>query len=432
MKIRGYKDRILQLIKSDGFRASVLMSGGNIFGSGMSAVAMLLVSRNLGPEKFGIFSALFSLLLLVSRLVDVGINLATQRALAKSADHDRRQTEAILVQTLWIKLLTIAGLCLISFLIARPIAHSWLHIDDVTLVRNSLIFAGITLIYEFYISTIQAFHKFSQAAWIAIWQGILKFGSIAVLLLSGKLSVNWAFYVYALAPGAVLINALKNIPTIPSLDIDKKVMRQIFRTATWTGIAVASAALADNIDVLLIQKYLTSYETGLYAAGSRITTFVNLISLSLIAVLSVRVARYHQIEHLQKYLRKAKWMALGGLLGTLLLIPLAGVMITLTVGNAYQGGLMALAWQLTATAISTATGPFAALFYLFDRPQYYAASGLLLMLTLIGMDLWLIPVWGIDGAGVAKVVARIVVLGYTLYSAYGAYQTHYARHTKKL
>lgn len=406
---------ITQMWNSEGLRATALVSGGNIIGSGLSAVAMLIISRRLGPKDFGIFSAAFSLLLLVSRVIDLGVNLAIQREMSRGAHGDRRHFKRYVVNAGLIKVLSCGLLVVLGWVYAPVIAVDWLHIDDVNLIRASIILSTLTIFYEFYVSTIQALHRFSEAAIISVSQGVVKFVSILGLIKGGQLNVSLAFYTYALTPGLVLLPMIRHLEKFSgSWQVDTDLMKRIWQAAQWMSIAIISAALADSIDILLIQRFLNSQETGLYSAASKITLFVNLISLSLITVLSVRVARYHQIEHLNAYIRKAKWVALAGFIGTALLIPVSGFLVYFTVGNEYEGGISSLSWLLLASGLSTATGPYAALFYLFDRPMYYAWSGILLMVSLIAFDWIMIPIWGIDGAGMAKLIARLLVLVFTL------------------
>lgn len=398
---------------SEGLRTSVLVSGGNIFGAVLSGIAMLLLSRILGPGDFGVFSAAFSLLLLVSRIADIGVNLATQRAVSR--EHSSKFIRTLLAHAVLVKLILSLLLILIGCLGADYIASEWLRMEQVRLVRASFVFASFTIAYEFYLSTIQALHRFGEAALIAVSQGIVKLGVVGGMAAMKILNVEWAFYLYGLAPGLILLNASAYVNYISSLfRYDPVVARELWRASKWTSLAIVSSALADNIDVLLVQRFLSAEETGLFSAASRITLLINLVSLSLITVLSVRVAKYKEINHLNAYLRKAKWLAIASLVGSLLLIPMSGLLIFFTVGEAYQGSSVALAWLLVSTGLATATGPFTALFYLFDRPDYYAWSGLLLMVSIIAFDAVLIPLWGIDGAGMAKLLARFMVLVFTL------------------
>jgi O-antigen/teichoic acid export membrane protein len=108
----------------------------------------------------------------------------------------------------------------------------------------------------------------------------------------------------------------------------------------------------------------------------------------------------------------------------MLTLPFAELAIKLTVGNAYLAATIPLQVLLIATALTGAATPYVALFYLFDRPQYYAIAGVIQTIVLIGGDLIFIPQFGLLGAAWVRVVVRIVILLFTLVYARSAYVAH--------
>jgi O-antigen/teichoic acid export membrane protein len=167
---------------------------------------------------------------------------------------------------------------------------------------------------------------------------------------------------------------------------------------------------------------MSSYDTGIWSGASRIATFAGVIGWSIGSVLSVRVARYSDPKHLREYLSKAWKLALLVIFVLVLSIPLAGLSISLTIGPAYLSGTLPLQILLLATGISGATAPYIALFYLFDKPQYYAYAGLLQTAILIGGDLLFIPQFGLIGAATVRVVVRLSVTIFTLLYVRSSYR----------
>jgi len=105
----------------------------------------------------------------------------------------------------------------------------------------------------------------------------------------------------------------------------------------------------------------------------------------------------------------------------LLTIPLSGLAIYLTVGPEYLAATASLQILIIAAGLAAATTPFAALFYLFDRPQYYAYAGILSTGILLLGDYFTIPVWGLTGAAITRIVVRVAVLIFTLIYTRKAY-----------
>jgi O-antigen/teichoic acid export membrane protein len=104
--------------------------------------------------------------------------------------------------------------------------------------------------------------------------------------------------------------------------------------------------------------------------------------------------------------------------------PLA---IRFTVGPDFAPATSSLNLLLISTAILAATSPFVALFYLFDKPQYFAYSGIIGSALLIGGDFWAIPAYGLVGAGYVRILSRLAVLLFTVIYARLAYRAHFTR-----
>lgn len=400
---------------SEGIRSSVVVSSGNVLGSGMSAVAMIILSRGLGPKDFGLFSALFSLLLITSRACDMGINLATHRYVAQTSD-DVKVLMAFLSQAATLKFILSCSVMLLGWWWAPTIADSWIRTDRVDLVRAVIVLALVNMGYEFFLAVVQGLHKFTYAALLTVAQGTVKFLTTLGLFLVGNLSVAVAIYVYSLAPIVFLLGIWPTLKMVKKYYVfSGKRFNLVWTTLKWTSIAVISATITENIDVLLIQRFLSSYETGIFSAASRITLFVTLIGASVIGVMSIRVAKYRDRANLLKFLRKAHLVAGISLVGVLLLIPMSSFIISISVGDAYVQSQFPLALLLLSAALKLVKGAYAALFYLFDQPEYYAISGVLLATSLLSLDVFLIPRMGILGAAWARIISESVVLVFTIF-----------------
>src|SRR5258708_5698349 len=92
-----------KLRQSDGLRQSLITVVGNTFATGLSAVALILISRMLGPIQFGEFSVGFALIMILNRLNDIGLNTTITKFASRSA-HDQESVQAIFSYTLKVKL----------------------------------------------------------------------------------------------------------------------------------------------------------------------------------------------------------------------------------------------------------------------------------------------------------------------------------------
>jgi len=416
-------------LKSKGLLSIAVLGSGNIIGTIISAIALILFSRFMGPTEFGLFSAAFAAMQLVVRLSDLGTNMAVERAIARVHDISTDLTDRLMRVAFWFKFSCFVVSMIIAWILTPWIAHSFLKIDDIDLIRLAFAISFGTVFFEYSTVVFQSTHRFGMVARITIAQALGKLIFGLIFIWQGMLHATTALILYGLLPGVgALLGWSRHI--LSSFALPKtwrKDLGIILKVAKWTSIAAIAATLSDNIDTLLVQSFMNSYETGIWSGATRIATFAGVIGWSIGSVLSVRVARYQDPKHLKEYLSKAWKLSLLVLVVLLCTVPFAGLAIQYTIGGAYLSGTIPLQILLIATGISGATAPYVALFYLFDKPQYYAITGIIQTLILIVGDLILIPAYGLLGASSVRVMVRVIVAIFTLLYVIRSYR-QFLRH----
>ncbi len=406
-----------------------VLGGGNVIGTIISALALILFSRFMGPVEFGLFSAAFAAMQIVVRISDLGTNMATERQVARVHAQNPELSDRLLRSALYFKGIAFLILLSLGWVLAPWLAGK-LNIPSVALVRSAFLLSAGTIFFEFSTLVFQSTARFALVARITIAQAIGKLLFGAIFIWQGLLQSTQALLIYGLLPGiGALLGWKRN--TLSSLKLPKTWaldLKTILSVAKWTGIAALAATAADNIDTLLVQSFMSSYDTGIWSGAVRIATFAGVIGWSVGSVLNVRVARYHDRAHLNEYLKKSWKISLAILFGLVLTIPLARFAIELTIGSAYLEGTTSLQVLILAAGLSGAAAPYVALFYLFDKPEYYAITGIMQTLILVAGDLIFIPTHGLIGAAWVRVIVRLTVLVFTLIYARRAYAWHYRQH----
>lgn len=419
-----------QLVKSKGLLSIFVLGSGNVIGTIISAITLILFSRFMGPAEFGLFSAAFAAMQIVVRLSDLGTNMAAERAIARVHGKDDKLSSRLMRVTLYFKIMSFAICLIIAWLLAPWISQSLLHIQNIGLIRLSFALALGTIFFEYSTIVFQSTHRFSRVARITIAQAVGKLLFGLIFIWQGILHATSGLLIYGLMPGIGAIAGWNN-STLRSFALPmswKKDIRLILKVAKWTAIAAIAATLADNIDTLLVQSFMSSYDTGIWSGAVRIAGFASLLGWSVGSVLNVRVAKYHDKKNLDQYLKKAWKLALFIFIALVICVPLASLAIKLTIGGAYLSGTIPLQILIVAAGLSGASAPYVALFYLFDRPQYYAIAGVVQTIILIFGDLLFIPQYGLIGAAWVRVVVRIAILLFTLIYARRSYVRHFSAH----
>lgn len=398
---------------STGIRQTLITIVGNTLATGLSALALILISRLLGPEKFGVFSVGFSVMLILQRVNDFGLNAAMLKFAGASQDNDQRRSifNFILKCKLIISLI-IGSIGLLSY----QYLASWLHFSHASILLLAITIGLSSVYYEHLITILQSIYAFSEAVLANGMQSFLKLVLALATFGGGFASLNWLTALYMLAPLVPTLAAKLFLPKWvmqKNLPLSSEFRHKIWQMTKHSAIAFIAAGLIENLDVLFVQRYLNEYETGLLGGVSRIALLFSLVAFSLGNVLNPRVARYQEKIHLQTYLKKSLLVLVAAFTGFLLFIPFARWSIFLTIGPDYLPGQTILLLLVAASFITIATMPFIAMFYSYDSSWYFSVSGILQLLIVVVGNAWFVPQYGLMAAAYTRLIMRLFLFIFT-------------------
>lgn len=428
-----------KLFYNTGLRQSLLMVFGNAFGQVFSAIALIIITRALGPSRFGEFSVGFALLLILVRVNDLGLTTVIHRFGPQATKQEA--INKLFSYTFKLKIITAVSIALIGIATGPTLAKA-LHFENTTIIVLAFILSSATVLYEQLQAMLQALHRFSQSVVINAIQAVTKFvGAVALMiavnasgtgtnqgitsLLSSSFLTTATFFWYMLAPALPIVVFKKLFPSWVSLRFlanfsqEKKLVRSL---AAHSAIGFLAAGVIENIDILFVQHYLNSYEAGLLGGVSRIALLVSLMGYSLGTVLNPRVAKYQELTHLGQYLKKSWGIVGASLLAFCLFIPFSELVIHWTIGGEYLAGSTILVLLMAGSFLTVAVMPFIALFFSFELPWYFSVSGLLQVAIVVVGNLIFVPLFGLTGAAWVRVTARLALFVFTVALGMWMYQ----------
>ncbi|MCB9812840.1 MAG: oligosaccharide flippase family protein [Pseudomonadales bacterium] len=417
--------KIKLIFASDGLLQSVKTLFGSTFATGISAIALMIYSRVLGPEKFGEFSVGFAVVMILTKINDLGFNNAILRY--GSENEKTEEKNFIYSFTLKYKLLISFFIILIGIFFSGAISKVF-NFSDPLIILVALTIGISTVYYEHLLNTLQSLQRFNQAIFINIIQAITKLVWALALLITGITSSLITFTWYIAAPLVPVLFWKKFVTKDTRINFkihNSKLQSKILMLAKHSAVGLIATGFIDNIDVLYLQKYLSSYEVGLYSGVSRIAMLFALIAYSLGNVLFPRVAKYKNKEDLNAFIKKAFTIAILSIIGFILFLPFGKLSILLTIGSEYISGLNILYLLTASSFIAVAVVPFIALFFSFKANWYFSVSGILqLVVVLIGNTIF-VPEYGLEAAAWTRIVSRVVLLVFTLITSMILYRKTY-------
>lgn len=271
------------LLKHSGiiFTAAVI---GGVF----SYLFQLYVGRALGPEGYGEFSALISLLYITSvpaATIITTIALFTSEYKAKT---EYGKIKYLLIYS--VKKLIVFGLMgFLLIALASGAIASFLNISStLPILIIGLIFI-ISAIYPIAIGALQGLQNFTQAGLNGVLGAAFKltFGVAFVYIGWG---VNGAILTLLVSPFLAFLLALIPLRFILKETSVKTQNREILHYSLPVFITLALIAVISNIDVVLVKHYFSAAEAGYYSAASLLSKIIFFITGSIATVMFPKVS----------------------------------------------------------------------------------------------------------------------------------------------
>lgn len=403
------KKYLTYALQSSGVRQTIITLAGSTVAAGIAAIAIILFSRSLGPSLFGEFSVGISIITILSMFNNGGLNTALLKLIGAATTNAHKNT--IFSVALRLRLL-FSVLIAVVYLALTPLLIQWFKLSHPEIVMLSLVLGYSTSYYEHLMVVMYTTHKFTQAAYLNIIQSLVKLVGSLFLLITHSQDLTAAYIVYSAAPYFSLPLAGFFLPKwvrITIKETSRRVTNQVLQVTKHAALATISTGIIDSISVLFVQGYLSSFETGLLGGTQRIALLFTLLAASLGDVLFARVAKYKRAQDLQSYMKKAVLLSAGSLASFLVVVPFSRFLLITTIGPQYAPGLPILNILLAGVFFQLATVPFLALFYTFDSDWYFSSTGLAqLLITIIG-NMIFIPMYGLWGAALVRLVIRVLL-----------------------
>lgn len=275
---------------------ALLRHGGIIFiatviGGVFNYFFQLYIGRALGPEGYGEFSALVSLLYITS--VPAG-TIVTTIALFSSEYKTKSEYGKIKYLIIYsIKKLFIFGLA--GFLIIGMISgaiSSYLNISsNVPVLIIGLIFL-ISAIYPITTGALQGLQNFTQAGLNGILAALFKliFGVMFVYIgwgVEGAILSLFASSFLAFLLAFIPLRFVLRETSIKTRNMD------ILKYSVPVFMALFVITVISNIDVVLVKHYFSAAEAGYYSAASLLSKIIFFISGSIATVMFPKVSELH-------------------------------------------------------------------------------------------------------------------------------------------
>ena len=373
----------------------------------MGAVSIAVLTRYLGPEDYGRYTLALMYMQLFGVLADVGLFTTVVRDISKEPG----RTEELVGNAMTLRSL----LALVAIVLGAAVSLALPYDRD---VRLAILLAGgplaLGLLNTSIVAVFQSRLRMDRAV---ISETIGRAATLALTIAVAALDLGF-FAVFGAAAGGTLVSLLlswrlsRGFARIRFL-ADPPLWGRMLRASLPLGLALALNELYFRADTVIISLFRDYAEVGAYTLAYRILEFTLAIGTvflaSMLPVLSGYVARGDQRvnttiqESWDLFLILGLPLAAGGAIA-------APAVIELAAGEGFGEATDPLRILLAAGALSWLNGVFGYALIAKDRQASALWLNALGLTVNVGLNLALVPEYGIVAAAVVTVGSELVIL----------------------
>lgn len=393
---------VVKYLKNTGW---IILS--RILNVAISLFVSLYVIRYLGPTNYGTLSYAISFMSLFTFIAGFGVDSIVYRELIKNPEKEPE----ILGSAFVIKLLTGILAVATTVLTALLIGVTQLELLIITLVSLPMIGASAHVVAHSYYARVQSKHPslvilvtniiLSLCKLLVVYfdKGIIYFALI--ILLESILYTIFYLYFYQ-----------KHFSLLGKWRLNKETTMILITGGLPLAASAISITLYSRIDQVMIKHLIDNTAVGLYDAAVRLSDVWYLLPNILITSLFPAIINSKKVSR-ELFVKRIKMFALLLVtLNLLIILPtfiLAPYIINILFGEAFAASsnvLLVYIWSL----IGFSLGQLAYTYLLAEDLLYiYFVTSIVSVFINIGLNLVLIPTYGIVGAALATLISYSLI-----------------------
>jgi O-antigen/teichoic acid export membrane protein len=417
---------MLRMVSSTGLSPDFIRKVGETFATrifliGIGLATSVIVARTLGPEGRGLYAVAATVGAIGVQFGNLGLHASNTFYVAR----DKTLLPALVGNTLMVGCV-VGGFLTVLIWMGFCIWQELAPLDGLLLIL-SLVWIPLGLVYlllQNLLLGIQEVRRFNKIELVTKLFGV---GVLGCLSLTGAAGVEAVFGVGLVALVISSVWALVSLEA--HLNKPPRTSMALFKENICYGVKAYLAALFSflvlRVDLLITKYILGAEQTGYYSIAVNMSEMVSILPVVVATILFPKLSALSDIKE-QWYFTKRAAVATG--VGMLCVLGAAGVLARLVVrglyGESFLPSVRPFLWLLPGTfflGIETVAVQF---LNSIGFPKVVVVIWSLTCLLNIGLNIWLIPKYGINGASIVSSLSYFAVFAFIIGIIYKTKQQH--------
>lgn len=399
---------------------------GTFIGMALGYLSRMIIARFLGPSDFGLVSLGIAGLTIATTLGLLGLPQGIIRYVSfYRGKDDEGRIKGTITSALKISFPISLILAFLFFFGAEWLSINLFHEPGLTpVLRIFSISIPFMVLAQIFIAATVGFQDMRYRVYVNdLFQNILKLVAIIILLSFGfgvlGAAIGWVLAIIAMSFLAAYFLE-RRIFSIFSTRIKSIPMERELFSFSWPLVFVGVLTLIMGLtDTLMLGYFKSAYDVGIYNAALPTASLIGIVAGSFAIIFVPVISELYskdKIEELRKtYSAVTKWIVSLVFPGFLLMFLFSGPILRILWGSEYVIGATALSILAFGYLVSACAGLSSGVISAFGRTKLFLIISFVGASANFALNLYLIPLYGINGAAVATassiIVTSILTLG---------------------
>ena len=385
-----------------------------------SYATRVIVARKLGPEQFGLFSAVLTFILFLLFFRDLGLGSALVNFIAKYKVEERyNEIKTAIYATFCMQFLSSALIGIVIIIFSGYLSVHYFKAPESKIILLILVIYTMTsflfIITKFVLNGFQDMIPYS----------LMEVGKNLFILLFSVLLLRYNYGILAAAIPYALVCIVLFFLLLPfirrNISFSKyKIVhfKEISRDLLWFGLPLMAADIGGKIiaytDTLMLTYFSSLAEVGIYNVVLPTSLFFIHVSRAISAIvfpISTELSVKNDFKNLAKGISLLHKYTLALVIPLIfILFAFASFYLVLFFGNEYVTGTLAFRILLVGSMFFIVASVNNIIISSMGEPKIVTKIILLSALLNVGLNLFFIPLWGITGAAISTALAYLLIL----------------------
>ncbi|HEV8486273.1 MAG TPA: oligosaccharide flippase family protein [Blastocatellia bacterium] len=398
-------------------RHSLITLGASVIRLGISALAVRILARGLGPQDLGTFYVVSAVVLILGTIGDGGLSYTAVREVSRLRSEESTKIPEAAGAFLVLKLAFAGAVVVLVLALGGPLASVVLpDIGNGALLLRLAALTVVTTALSGWASFVaQGLRRFGWVAVSSVGTAVAGLAGFWALSALARLNVTSVVAVGIFTPLAslVLFAPVLWAQRVRFINLRKNA-GELLGFSRWLWLSAILSSTTAQLDLMLVKHWSPPEIAGFYALAARLALFADLINQSnFVALLPAVSAQRTVVEH-RAFMRSSLLRTLP--VAALLLIGalLARAPIEWFFGHQYAAVVPLFRILMLGVAFDLVVTPLILVAFPLNMPRTLAASDLIRVVALSSAAVLWLPLFGAAGAAWAKLAAKAIGGGFTL------------------